>query len=99
MIPKDEMKELNDTLSEVAKLKLQFDLLKQVIKNHLELNYDGTGLRLDDDRLLIEVMCLIDSNGMENLLDRKKMQRKRAEKKADETIKEVAMTKEDDING
>ena len=80
-------------------MKLQFDLLKQVIMNNLELNYDGTGLRLADDRLLIEVMCLIDSNGMENLLDRKKMQRKRAEKKADETIKEVAMTKEDDING
>ena len=99
MIPKDEIKELNDTLSGVAKLKLQFDLLKQVIKSHLVLNYDGTGLRLDDDRLLIEVMCLIDSNGMENLFDKRKMQRKRAEKKADETIKEVAMTKEDDING
>ena len=96
MIPKDEMKEMNDTLSEVARLKLQFDLLKQVIMSHLELSYDGTGLRLDDDRLLIEVMFLIDSNGMENLLDRKKMQRKRAEKKADETIKEIAMTKEDD---
>jgi hypothetical protein len=96
MIPKDEMKEMNDTLSEVARLKLQFDLLKQVIMNNLVLNYDGTGMRLDDDRLLIEVMCLIDSNGMENLLDRKKMQRKRAEKKADETIKEIAMTKEDD---
>jgi len=99
MIPKDEMKELNDTLSEVAKLKLQFDLLKQVIMNNLELNYDGTGLRLADDRLLIEVMCLIDNIGMRNLFDRRTFQRKRAEKKADETIKEVAMTKEDDING
>lgn len=98
MIPKDEfeMKAMNETLSEVARMKLQFDLLKQVIKNHLELNYDGTGLRLDDDRLLIEVMCLIDNIGMENLFDKRKMQRKRAEKKADETIKEVAMTKEDD---
>ena len=93
MIPKDEMKE---TLSEVAKMKLQFDLLKQVIMNHLELNYDGTGLRLDDDKLLVEVMWLIDNYGMDSLLDRKKMQKKRAEKKADETIKEVAMTKEDD---
>ena len=99
MIPKDEMKEMNETLSEVAKMKLQFDLLKQVIMNHLELNYDGTGLRLDDDRLLIEVMCLIDSIGMENLFDERIMQRKRAEKKSDKTIKEVAMTKEDDING
>ena len=99
MIPKDEMKEMNETLSEVAKMKLQFDLLKQVIMNHLELNYDGTGLRLDDDRLLIEVMCLIDSIGMENLFDERIMQRKRAEKKSDKTIKEVAMKKEDDING
>lgn len=96
MIPKDEMKE---TLSEVASMKMQFDLLKQVIRNNLELNYDGTGLRLADDRLLIEVMWLIDNYGMDSLLDRKKMQKKRAEKKADETIKEVAMTKEDDING
>ena len=99
MIPKDEMKEMNETLSEVAKMKLQFDLLKQVIMNHLELNYDGTGLRLADDRLLIEVMCLIDSIGMENLFDERITQRKRAEKKSDKTIKEVAMTKEDDING
>lgn len=99
MIPKDEMKEMNETLSEVAKMKLQFDLLKQVIMNHLELNYDGTGLRLADDRLLIEVMCLIDNIGMRNLFDRRTSQRKRAEEKADETIKEVAMTKEDDING
>lgn len=99
MIPKDEMKEMNETLSEVAKMKLQFDLLKQVIMNNLELNYDGTGLRLADDRLLIEVMCLIDNIGMRNLFDRRTSQRKRAEKKADETIKEVAMTKEDDING
>ncbi len=99
MIPKDEMKEMNETLSEVAKMKLQFDLLKQVIMNHLELNYDGTGLRLDDDKLLVEVMWLIDNYGMDSLLDRKKMQKKRAEKKADETIKEIAMTKEDDING
>ena len=99
MIPKDEMKEMNETLSEVAKLKLQFDLLKQVIMNNLELNYDGTGLRLADDRLLIEVMCLIDNIGMRNLFDRRTSQRKKAEKKADETIKEVAMKKEDDING
>lgn len=94
-----EMQEMQNTLTDVAKMKMQFDLLKQVIMNNLELNYDGTGLRLADDRLMIEVMCLIDSNGMENLMDRKKMQRKRAEKKADETIKEVAVTKEDDING
>ena len=99
MIPKDEMKEMNETLSEVAKMKVQFDLLKQVIMNHLELNYDGTGLRLDDDKLLVEFMWLIDNYGMDSLLDRKKMQKKRAEKKADETIKEIAMTKEDDING
>lgn len=96
MIPKDEMKEMNETLSEVAKLKLQFDLLKQVIMNNLELNYDGTGLRLADDRLLIEVMCLIDNIGMRNLFDRRTSQRKKAEKKADEAIKEVAVTKEDD---
>ncbi len=96
MIPKDEMKELNDTLSEVAKLKLQFDLLKQVIKNHLELNYDGTDFRLADDKLLIEVMELIEPAEMNAIFACLKQEKAQAEAEA---MNCVAMTKEDDING
>lgn len=96
MIPKDEMKELNDTLAEVAKLKLQFDLLKQVIKNHLELNYDGTDFRLADDKLLIEVMELIEPAEMNAIFVCLKQEKEEADA---ESMRCVAMTKEDDING
>ena len=92
MIPKDEMKEMSDTLSEVAKMKMQFDLLKQVIKNHLELNYSGDDFKLNDDRLLIEVMELIEPNEMNALFACLKQEKENAERC-------IAMTKEDDING
>ena len=96
MIPKDEMKELNDTLSEVAKLKLQFDLLKQVIKSHLVLNYAGNDFKIDDDKLIIEVMNLIEPVEMNAIFACLKQEKEEADAKS---MRCIAMTKEDDING
>ena len=99
MIPKDEMKELNDTLSEVAKLKVNFDFLRQAIKKNLRLNYDCNGLRIENDRLIIELMEMIEPDEMEKIFQRLLNEKKTKERARQEKLKEVAMTKEDDING
>ena len=99
MIPKDEMKELNDTLSEVAKLKVNFDFLRQAIKKNLRLNYDCNGLRIENDRLIIELMEMIEPDEMEKIFQRLLNEKKAKERARQENLKEVAMTKEDDING
>ena len=99
MIPKDEMKELNDTLSEVAKLKVNFDFLRQAIKKNLRLNYDCNGLRIENDRLIIELMEMIEPDEMEKIFQRLLNEKKAKERAKQEKLKEVAMTKEDDING
>ena len=93
MIPKDEMKEMNETLSEVAKMKSQFDLLKQVIKNHLVLNYAGNDFKIDDDKLIIEVMELVEPVEMNALFACLKQEKEEADA---ESMRCVAMTKEDD---
>ena len=54
------------TLYQVAKLKAEFNLLKSAIMNNLMLNYTGDELRLKDDRLIIEVMYLIEAEEMDN---------------------------------
>lgn len=99
MIPKDEMKELNDTLSEVAKLKVNFDFLRKAIKKNLRLNYDCNGLRIENDRLIIELMEMIEPDEMEKIFQRLLNEKKTKERARQEKLKEVAMTKEDDING
>ena len=92
MIPKDEMQEMHETLSEVAKMKMQFDLLRQVIKNHLELNYSGDGFKINDDRLIIEVMELIEPAEMNALFACLKQEK--ADSDADAgAIGYIAMTK------
>lgn len=96
MIPKDEMKELNDTLSEVAKLKVNFDFLRQAIKKNLRLNYDCNGLRIENDRLIIELMEMIEPDEMEKIFQRLLNEKKAKERARQENLKEVAMTKEDD---
>lgn len=90
MIPKDEMKEMSDTLSEVAKMKAHFDLLRQAIKRNLGLNYAGNGLRIEDDRLILEVMEMIEPDDMREIFENLKSE--------DEASKlaEVACGKEDD---
>ena len=64
--------EMQSTLYEVAKMKAEFNLLKQAIINNLELDYSGKELTLRNDRLVIEVMYLIESDQMENLYSFKK---------------------------
>ena len=64
--------EMQNTLYEVAKMKAEFNLLKQAIINNLELDYSGKELTLRNDRLVIEVMYLIESDQMENLYSFKK---------------------------
>lgn len=71
MRKEDEM-EMMSTLAEVAKMKAEFNLLKQAIINNLELDYSGKELTLRNDRLLIEVMYLIENDQMENLYHFKK---------------------------
>ena len=96
MIPKDEIKEMNDTLSEVAKLKVNFDFLRQAIKKNLRLNYDCNGLRIENDRLIIELMEMIEPDEMEKIFQRLLNEKKAKERARQENLKEVAMTKEDD---
>lgn len=60
------------TLYQVAKMKAEFNLLKSAIMNNLELDYSGKELTLRNDRLLIEVMYLIEQDQMDNLYHFKK---------------------------
>jgi hypothetical protein len=71
MRKEDEM-EMMSTLAEVAKMKAEFNLLKQAIINNLELDYSGKELSLRDSRLVVEVMYLIENDQMENLYQFKK---------------------------
>jgi len=99
MIPKDEMKEMNETLSEVVKMKAHFELLRQAIKKNLRLDFDCNGLRIENDSLILEVMELIEPDEMEKIFQRLLNEKKAKERARQEKLKEVAMTKEDDING
>lgn len=71
MRKEDEM-EMMSTLAEVAKMKAEFNLLKQAIINNLELDYSGKELSLRDSRLVVEIMYLIENDQMENLYQFKK---------------------------
>jgi flagellar hook-associated protein FlgK len=88
--------EMYQTLTEVARMKVQFDLLKQAIKKNLKLNYDCNGLRIEDDRLILELMEMIEPDEMEKIFQRLLNEKKAKERARQEKLKEVAMTKEDD---
>ena len=64
--------EMTNTLYQVAKMKAEFNLLKQAIINNLELDYSGKELTLRNDKLIVEIMYLIESDQMENLYSFKK---------------------------
>ena len=59
--------EMKSTLYEVAKMKAEFNLLKQAIINGLELDYSGKDLTIRNDSVIIEIMYLIENDQMENL--------------------------------
>ena len=76
------MDENENTLYQVAKIRAQFELLKQAIMSKLELDYYGKDLRLGDSTLLVEVMWLIAPHDMERILNDEKS--KKEDEKAQE---------------
>ena len=83
----DEMKEMKNTLMEVATMKAHFELLKQAIMGKLELDYYGKDLRLGDSSLIIEVLWLIAPNDMTRILEdeKAKAQAKKAKAQKEES--------------
>ena len=80
--------EMKETLFQVAKMRAEFELLKNVILNHLELDYSGDRLMLKDDKLLIEVMETIELDQMNYILAFKKNEKEEKIRKAMELTKE-----------
>ena len=72
-MPAETKQELTNTLTGVAKLKAEFDLLKRVIISSIELDYSGTGLALRDDKLLIETMKVIEPSRMQQIFEELKI--------------------------
>lgn len=72
-MPAETKQELTNTLSGVAKMKAEFDLLKRVIISSIELDYSGTGLMLKDGKLLIETMKVIEPSRMEQIFEELKI--------------------------
>ena len=77
--------EMKETLFQVAKMRSEFELLKNVILNHLDLDYSGDRLMLKDDKLLIEVMETIEPVQMMSILAFKKNEKEEKIRKAMET--------------
>ena len=84
--------EMKNTLYEVAKMKAQFELLKQAIINNLGLNYTGDELTIKDDRVIVEVMYLIENDQMENLFSFEK-------EKKEKMLEELQKKQEETNNG
>lgn len=85
--------EMMDTLSQVAKLKTEFDLLKRVIFKSLSLNYTSDDLVIKDEKLIIEIMRMIEPEKMENIFESLKVKDKEMREKL------LAVAKEDKDNG
>lgn len=76
MIDQETRKAMDDTLYEVAKMKAEFNLLKQAIINNLELDYSGKELTIRNDKVIIEIMYLIENDEMESLYSFKRQEKK-----------------------
>ena len=87
--------EMTNTLYEVAKMRAEFNLLKQAIMNNLGLNYSENELTIKDDRVIIEVMYLIENDQMESLF---KFEKEKKEKML-EAMKQSQKDKEAMNNG
>lgn len=77
------------TLYQVAKLKAEFNLLKQAIINNLELDYSGRELTLRNDKLIVEIMYLIENEQMENLYNFKKYEQEKKDTLASELREDI----------
>lgn len=64
--------EMKETLYQVAKMRAEFELLKNAVMNSLDLNYSGDDLTIRDSGLIIEVMRMIDSDHVEKVFNLKK---------------------------
>lgn len=84
--------EYDHILYQVAKTRAEFELLKNVILNHLELDYSGDRLMLKNDELLIETMETIEPDQMMSILAFKKNEKEEKIRKA----MELKDKKEDD---
>lgn len=58
-----------ETFYQVARMKAEFELLKDVIMDNLELDYYGEKLQLKDDRLVIALMETIEPDDMAGILN------------------------------
>ena len=76
MIDQETRKAMDDALYEVAKMKAEFNLLKQAIINNLELDYSGKELTIRNDKVIIEIMYLIENDEMESLYSFKRQEKK-----------------------
>lgn len=56
-------------LYQVARMKAEFELLKDVIMDNLELDYSGEKLKLKDDKLVIALMETIEPDDMAGILN------------------------------
>lgn len=75
--------EMNSTLFQVAKMKAEFDLLKRAIIRSLTLDYTGEDLMLSSDRMVIEVMRIIEPAMIADILENEK------DMKAQEKVNEI----------
>lgn len=75
--------EMNSTLFQVAKMKAEFDLLKRAIIRSLTLDYTGEDLMLSSDRMVIEVMRIIEPAMIADILENEK------DMKAQEKLNEI----------
>lgn len=75
--------DMNEALFKVAKMKAEFDLLKRAIIRSLTLDYTGEDLMLSSDRMVIEVMRIIEPAMIADILENEK------DMKAQEKLKEI----------
>ena len=64
--------EMKETLYQVAKMRAEFELLKNAVMKSLDLNYSGDDLTIRDSGLIIEVMRMIDADQVDRTFKFKK---------------------------
>lgn len=83
MMKQEDMQEMESTIFKVAKMKAEFDLLKRAIVRSLTLDYSGEDLMFSSDKMIIEVMRIIEPAMIADILECEK------EMKAQEKMNEI----------
>ena len=81
MMKQEDMQEMESTIFKVAKMKAEFDLLKRAIVRTLD--YSGEDLMFSSDKMIIEVMRIIEPAMIADILECEK------EMKAQEKLNEI----------